>query len=126
MIHWLAMSIVTLAAVAMASDSASPTTQPSVAASRGQLFDFAKQDRQLEQQLREMESQLGQLQSLPQFRFDAQAMPFADIKPYKTQPNHLDVYNLKPHGRSFRFNGLTVYVEPIAEFAAGPITPTKK
>jgi len=124
MIRWLAMSLVTLPAVAVASDFASPTptTQPSVAAAegealsagQGQFFDFARQDGQLEQKLREMESQLGQLRSLPQFRFDGRAMPFVNIEPFNKKPNKIDIHNLKPYGRSFRFNGLTVYVEPIA------------
>jgi hypothetical protein len=118
MIRWLAMSIVTLAGVAVASDSASPTptTQPSIAAAGGQVPDFAKERLQIERQLRdierqfhEMDLQLGRLRPLPEFHFDVQAAP----------------YDIKPYGRPFRFNGLTVYVEPIAEFAAGPTTPTK-
>ncbi|MGA2441640.1 MAG: hypothetical protein ABSH08_11820 [Tepidisphaeraceae bacterium] len=128
MIRWLAMSIVTLTAVAVASDSASPTptTQPGMAAGHGQVFNFAKQYGQVEQQLREMELQLGRLRLLPQFRFDGQAMPFVNIKPFNIKPNNIDIYNVKPYGRPFRFNGLTVYVEPIAEAATGPITPMKK
>jgi len=114
MIRWLAMCIVTLAGVAVASDSTSPTptptTQPSVAAGHGQVFDFAKQDRLLKQQLHEMELQLGRLRQLPEFHFDLQAAP----------------YDIKPYGTPFRFNGLTVYVEPIAATAAGPITPVGK
>jgi len=113
MIRWLATSIVTLTAVALTPVSASPTppTQPSVAAIGGQVLDLARLDRQLEQQLHEMDLlQLGQLRALPEFHFDVQATP----------------YDIKPYGTPFRFNGLTVYVEPIAAAATGPITPLRK
>ncbi|MGD0139524.1 MAG: hypothetical protein ABSD28_11650 [Tepidisphaeraceae bacterium] len=114
MIRWLATSIVTLAGVAMASDSPSPTptptTQPSVAAIGGQAFDFAKQRLQIERQLDEMQLQLGRLPDLPEFHFAVRAAP----------------YDVKPYGRPFRFNGLTVYVEPITMAATGPITPMGK
>jgi len=130
MIRWLATSIVTLAGVAMASDSPSPTptptTQPSVAAIGGQAFDFAKQRLQIERQLDEMQLQLDRLRELPEFQLDAQAAPFVDIKPFKIKSNKIDIYNLKPYGRPFRFNGLTVYVEPIAAAAAVPTTPMGK
>jgi hypothetical protein len=130
MIRWLAMFIVTLAGVAMASDSSSPTptpaTQPSVAAVGGQVFDFAKQRLQIERQLDEMQLQLGRLRDLPEFHFDVRAAPFVDIKPFKIKPNSIDIYNLKPYGRPFRFNGLTVYVEPITMAATGPNAPMGK
>jgi hypothetical protein len=106
MIRWLAVSIVTLAAAAVASDTASPTptTQPSVTTARVKGFNFAQQNCQLEQRLHELTLQIGRLGPLPEFHFDVQAAP-NDVKPY---------------GTPFRFNGLTVYVEPIALAATGP------
>jgi hypothetical protein len=121
MIRWLAMSIVTLAAVAVWSSFASPTptTQPSAGAASGQLqSQFERQLRELEQQIHQLQQQfdqsmgwqLGRLRPLPEFRFEMRPTP----------------WNLQPYGTPFRFNGLTVYIEPVADAAIAPIMPARK
>lgn len=102
----LAKAVITLVA-----GSFPPTTQPQNSPNLAKLYDAEKGIRQLEQQLQQMDSQLNRIPTKPFLEVPV-PLPQSIEKPA--------IINIKPYGPSFQFNGLTVYVEPIAMASPRP------
>ena len=111
MLRWLSCGLVALITLPLISANRVPTTQP-------QPLDF--------DEMRDLRQKLDQVQA----DLDAAKANLDELsKLPPIQPWHLELnspqfvspdlavprakFDIKPHGTSFKFNGLTVYVEPI-------------
>jgi hypothetical protein len=95
--RWLIRSVLGLAIVPVGVASASPTTRPEVEPKMPSIKDFGGFH------LFKLEPRNG----LPKWN------EWPDYRQYSVPSQVAPQFDIKPHGRSFQFNGVTVYIEPV-------------
>jgi hypothetical protein len=93
-----------------------PSTKPSDAPDLAKLLEQQQRIHQLNLDIQKLNSQLNQIQTMPvpQLSLPAPILPGGPLT-LPLPPRGLVV---QPYGPSFQFNGLRVYVEPIATASA--------
>jgi|HubBroStandDraft_1064217.scaffolds.fasta_scaffold213491_2 hypothetical protein len=108
MFCWVSGSLLALLTAPLISAGPVPTTQSAMRIDLGKLNDLQRQLDTVQAQLNAAKAQLDALSKLPPI----QPWQFQGVPPVPGQQGPIVV---KPYGRSFEFNGLTVYVEPISQ-----------
>jgi hypothetical protein len=105
MFRWLSCGLVALIVLPLISAGPAPAMQP------GFVQAIRDMDRQLDQAQKDLsaaKSELDELSKLPPI----QPWHLEEVNPGVSEPRAK--FDIKPYGSSFKFNGVTVYVEPIS------------
>ncbi len=107
MLRWLSCGLVALITFPLISADREPTTQPQPL-ELNEMHDLQQKLDQVQADLDAAKANLGELSKLPPI----QPWQFVPVEP--SQPIRNGRFDIKPYGPSFKFNGLTVYVEPVS------------
>jgi hypothetical protein len=105
MLRWLSCGLAALTTLPLISGSRLPTTRPEFL---DEMRDLDQQLDQAQADLKAAQSDLDELSKLPPI----QPWQLEEVNPGLSEPR--GKFDIKPYGASFKFNGMTVYVEPIS------------